>query len=133
MDAKADLSTAEAQDRDDFANRLFTDALGAFTIFSVHIGDRLGFYRALAQNPGLTSRQLAGRTGTHERYVREWLEHQATSCVLEAHGNASSAERFHVAMDRALGHFEAGGEFSPGLFAVGLQHQQNREEAVSSH
>src|SRR5580693_5835260 len=42
----------------------------------VVMGDRLGLYRGLAEGP-LTSAELAGRTGTAERYVREWLNAQA--------------------------------------------------------
>lgn len=103
MELQTNLSEAEAQDRDDFANRLFSDALGAFSIFAVHIGDRLGFYRELAQGAGLTSHELAARTGTHERYVREWLEHQAAACILEAkeNGHAESGRRFRLPPGRA--------------------------------
>lgn len=72
-----------AQDRDEFINRLFGDALGAFNIYAIHIGSQLGFYRELSRSAGLTSQELADRTGTHERYVREWLEQQAAACVLE--------------------------------------------------
>ena len=43
----------------------------------VVIGDRLGLYKAMAGAGGLTSTQLADRTGTAERYVREWLNAQA--------------------------------------------------------
>ncbi len=43
----------------------------------VVIGDKLGLYRALAGTGGLTSAELAERTGTAERYVREWLNAQA--------------------------------------------------------
>ena len=43
------------------------------------IGDRLGLYRALAAAGPLTPAELAGRTGTAERYVREWLGAQAAS------------------------------------------------------
>jgi SAM-dependent methyltransferase len=43
----------------------------------VVIGDRLGLYKAMAGAGGLTSTQLATRTGTAERYVREWLNAQA--------------------------------------------------------
>src|SRR5438876_5998168 len=43
----------------------------------VVMGDRLGFYRALAGAGPLTPAELAGRTGTAERYVREWLNAQA--------------------------------------------------------
>jgi SAM-dependent methyltransferase len=43
----------------------------------VVIGDRLGLYKAMAGAGPLTSTQLAERTGTTERYVREWLNAQA--------------------------------------------------------
>ncbi len=45
----------------------------------VLIGDRLGLYRCLAESGPMTSAALATRTGTHERYVREWLNAQAAS------------------------------------------------------
>ena len=43
----------------------------------VVIGDRLGLYKAMAGAGALTSGELAERTGTSERYVREWLNAQA--------------------------------------------------------
>ncbi|MGB2625310.1 MAG: methyltransferase domain-containing protein [Candidatus Acidiferrum sp.] len=42
----------------------------------VVIGEKLGLYKALAAHP-MTSAQLAAKTGTDERYVREWLASQA--------------------------------------------------------
>jgi ubiquinone/menaquinone biosynthesis C-methylase UbiE len=42
------------------------------------IGDKLGLFRALA-GAQLTPAELARDTGTHERYVREWLASQAAS------------------------------------------------------
>ena len=44
----------------------------------VIIGDKLGLFRALAER-AMTPSQLAEKTGTHERYVREWLSAQAAS------------------------------------------------------
>ncbi len=44
----------------------------------VLIGDKLGLYRALAGG-ALTAAELARKTGTHERYVSEWLSAQAAS------------------------------------------------------
>ena len=41
------------------------------------IGDKLGLYRAMADGGPVTSQQLAEKTGTSERYVREWLNAQA--------------------------------------------------------
>ena len=49
----------------------------------MYLGERLGLYRALAADGPATSTELAGRTGTTERYVREWLEHHAASGLLE--------------------------------------------------
>jgi 2-polyprenyl-3-methyl-5-hydroxy-6-metoxy-1,4-benzoquinol methylase len=43
----------------------------------VVMGDKLGLYSALAGSTGLTASELAERTGTAERYVREWLNAQA--------------------------------------------------------
>jgi len=43
----------------------------------VVMGDKLGLYRALAGSGGLTPAELAERSGTAERYVREWLNAQA--------------------------------------------------------
>ncbi len=64
------------------AERLFGGAIAALEIASVHIGGRLGFYQALADGGEATPAQLAGRTGTAERYVREWLEQQAVAGFL---------------------------------------------------
>lgn len=44
----------------------------------VILGDKLGLFRALAQG-SMSPAELAGKTGTHERYVREWLSAQAAS------------------------------------------------------
>jgi SAM-dependent methyltransferase len=43
----------------------------------VVIGDKLGLYRAMSGAGPLTPAELASRTGTAERYVREWLSAQA--------------------------------------------------------
>ncbi|HET8758644.1 MAG TPA: class I SAM-dependent methyltransferase [Solirubrobacteraceae bacterium] len=43
----------------------------------VVLGDQLGLYRAMAAAGALTPAELAERTGTTERYVREWLNAQA--------------------------------------------------------
>ena len=55
----------------------FVNDLGA----SVHtgmvvIGENLGLYKALATGP-MSSAELAAKTGTDERYLREWLASQA--------------------------------------------------------
>jgi SAM-dependent methyltransferase len=49
----------------------------------VVMGDRLGLYRALADAGPVTPGELAGRTDTAERYVREWLNAQAAGGYVE--------------------------------------------------
>jgi 2-polyprenyl-3-methyl-5-hydroxy-6-metoxy-1,4-benzoquinol methylase len=66
------------------AGRLFDTVLAVMDAQAVYLGDRLGYYRALADADALTSAELAGRTGTAERYVREWLEQQAVTGILTA-------------------------------------------------
>lgn len=63
----------------DVADRVFAASLGAQELAAVHAGDRLGWYRALAQHGPCTPDELAASTATHPRYVREWLEHQAAA------------------------------------------------------
>ncbi|WP_116452163.1 class I SAM-dependent methyltransferase [Blastococcus litoris] len=63
------------------ADRLVAAVTGAFEAAAVDLGDRLGWYRALAGTP-CTAPQLAARTGTHPRYAREWLEQQAVAGYL---------------------------------------------------
>src|SRR6266545_7740632 len=72
--------------RDALVERLFMNAIGAFDLFSVYVGDVLGLYRILGQKGPLTSAELADAAGVHERYAREWLEQQAASELLEVEG-----------------------------------------------
>ena len=65
------------------AERLFRDALGMFDLLTMYLGVRLGLYESLAESGWTTSTRLAERTGTFERYVREWLEQQTVSGILE--------------------------------------------------
>jgi SAM-dependent methyltransferase len=60
-----------------FVHQAVGDLAAAVSGLMVHLGDRLGLYRAMAGAGPLTSAELAARTGTHERYVREWLANQA--------------------------------------------------------
>jgi 2-polyprenyl-3-methyl-5-hydroxy-6-metoxy-1,4-benzoquinol methylase len=79
--------------RDALVERLFTNAIAAFDLFSVYLGDRLGLYRILADRGPMTSAELADAAGLHERYVREWLEQQAASDLLEPAADDDGARR----------------------------------------
>jgi SAM-dependent methyltransferase len=60
-----------------FVGQAVTDMGAAISGLLLHIGDRLGLYRAMAGAGPVTAAELAERTGTAERYVREWLGNQA--------------------------------------------------------
>jgi SAM-dependent methyltransferase len=64
------------------ADRLFESELRTLELYTIYIGERLGLYRALVEDGPANSVELAERTGTNERYVREWLEHHAASGLL---------------------------------------------------
>ncbi len=68
-----------------FVGRLVGDVGATVSSALAHIGDRLGLYRAMAGAGALTPAELAERTGTHERYVREWLNNQAAGGYVEYH------------------------------------------------
>jgi SAM-dependent methyltransferase len=59
-----------------FIGQFVTDLGAAVHAGMVVIGEKVGLYKALVGNP-MNSAQLAAKTGTDERYVREWLASQA--------------------------------------------------------
>src|SRR5205085_10916758 len=60
-----------------FLGRALVDFGATFHAALVRIGDKLGLYKALAAGGPQTSAELAKRTETTERYIREWLSAQA--------------------------------------------------------
>jgi 2-polyprenyl-3-methyl-5-hydroxy-6-metoxy-1,4-benzoquinol methylase len=92
------LVAEQAQQRDTFLGRVLESVGGAFGMLTLYIGDQLGLYEALAEGGAQTASELAARTETRERYVREWLEQQTVTGVLVTENpNAGAAERrFHL-------------------------------------
>src|SRR5262245_8514865 len=62
-----------------FVHKALGDIGSALTASLVVIGDKLGLYRAMAAAGSVTPAELAKRTGTNERSVREWLAAQAAA------------------------------------------------------
>ncbi len=60
-----------------FMGQAVSDMGGAISVPLMILGDRLGLYRAMRGAGPVTSQQLAQKTGTAERYVREWLMNNA--------------------------------------------------------
>jgi SAM-dependent methyltransferase len=68
---------------EDFVHKALGDVGSALTASLVVIGDKLGLYRAMAAAGPVSSAQLAERTDTNERSVREWLAAQAAAGYIE--------------------------------------------------
>ena len=66
-----------------FVFRAVEDVGATLNTALVVMGDRLGLYRALAGAGPLTPAELAQRTGTAERYMREWLNAQAAGAYVD--------------------------------------------------
>ncbi|MDN5858324.1 MAG: class I SAM-dependent methyltransferase [Pseudonocardia sp.] len=79
-----DTTETTSHGTDALVERLFGAVLATLDLQSVHLGDRLGYYRALAGAGGLTAAELAARTATSQRYTREWLEQQAVTGIIAA-------------------------------------------------
>jgi 2-polyprenyl-3-methyl-5-hydroxy-6-metoxy-1,4-benzoquinol methylase len=88
--AKA-ATVAATEATEALVERIFSSTVGLFDLAAVYLGDRLGFYRALAVDGAATSTELAQRTGTDERYVREWLEQQAVTDILAVDDETAAA------------------------------------------
>lgn len=66
-----------------FAFLVFSKLEGAVTAGMVHLGDRLGLYRAIADGPApMSTSTLADRLGLDERWVREWAYNQGAAKIV---------------------------------------------------
>ncbi len=66
-----------------FVEGFFGDLGAVMHAATVLVGDRLGLYRAMDDSDWHTPEQIAETTGTHTRYVHEWLAAQAASGFAE--------------------------------------------------
>ncbi len=80
-----------------FLGKAVGDLGAALSAVLMSIGDELGLYRALAKEP-LTAVELAARTGTNERYVREWLGNQTAGGYVDYD---ASADRYFLNPEQA--------------------------------
>ncbi|MHC5003500.1 MAG: class I SAM-dependent methyltransferase, partial [Planctomycetota bacterium] len=77
------MTALDGSKLDALLGRMIGDMGAAAVAPLVILGDRLGLYRALAGHGPMTTEELADRTGTTERYVREWCAAQAGSGYIE--------------------------------------------------
>jgi SAM-dependent methyltransferase len=93
MAIQDELTATELDRRDALAGRLGEATNAVFDLYSVYLGERLGLYHELAEHGPLSAGELAGRTATDRRQVREWLEQQAITGILDVAADGSADER----------------------------------------
>lgn len=89
-------TTTTASTAETYAERLFTATLGAYESLSVYAGLRLGWFASLAADGPATSAELATRTGTQERYCREFCEMQAGLGTLSVESGSTATGRVYA-------------------------------------
>jgi 2-polyprenyl-3-methyl-5-hydroxy-6-metoxy-1,4-benzoquinol methylase len=65
----------------------------------VYVGQKLGLFKAMAEAGPVTAAELAQKTSTNERYIREWLINQAASGYVEYD---SQAQRYSLSPEQAV-------------------------------
>jgi SAM-dependent methyltransferase len=102
----------------DFVLRAVGEVGATLNAALVVMGDKLGLYQALAQAGPLTPDELAERTGTAERYIREWLNAQAAGDFVNYDPETG---RYFLPPEQAMALTDPGSPaYIPGIFQVAL-------------
>ncbi len=113
-----DQTALDPQKLEQFVFRAVDEVGATLNAALVVMGDKLGLYRALADAGGLTPPELAEKTGTAERYVREWLGAQAAGGYVEydpATGRYTLPPEQAVALTD-----ESSPAYLPGFFQIAI-------------
>ena len=101
---------------DEFLGKVVGDVGAAMSAALVVVGDELGLWRALASSGPQSPAELARCSGTHERYIREWLNAMAAGGYV---AYDKEAQTYHLEPEQAVALADASSPaFVPGLFQV---------------
>jgi SAM-dependent methyltransferase len=99
-----------------FMEKMVGDLGAAMGAALVIVGDKLGLYKAMAGAGAISSTDLAAKTATDERYVREWLAAQAAAGYIEYD---SASQHFTLPPEQELVFAVEGSPvFMPGAFEI---------------
>lgn len=99
-----------------FMHRAVGDMGAAMHAVLIVLGDKLGLYKAMGDGRPVTPAELASRTGTSERYVREWLNANAASGYI---AYDADSQRYTLPPEQALAlAVENSPVFLPGAFQI---------------
>lgn len=109
--------TISEQKLNDFMSRFVADLGAVMHAATVVVGDQLGLYKALSNGP-CDVEELAHRTSTDARYLREWLSAQAASGYVEYD---AQTHLFNLNEEQAFALAEEGSPaFIPGAFQIAV-------------
>jgi len=123
------MSTEQTTDEaklNEFMGRFVGDLGAALSAALVVIGDRLGLYRAMADSQPVNAEELARRTDTDARYVREWLCNQAAGGYVTYDAPSGS---FSLSPEQSLALAQEGSPaFVPGAFQLATSLVKDEEK-----
>ncbi len=122
--------TVDQAKLDQFMGRFVGDLGATMSAALVVIGDRLGLYRAMADGELVSAEELAQRTGTDARYVREWLSNQAAGGYVTYEPEQDS---FFLAPEQSLALAQEGSPaFVPGAFQLATSLIKDEEKIAQA-
>jgi SAM-dependent methyltransferase len=96
----------------------------------VVMGDRLGYYQALADHGPTTPAELAERTSTDQHYTREWLNAQAAGGFVEYD---ASTGRYTLPPEQTVAMTDPNSPaYLPGFFQIALGTVQHTTETIEA-
>jgi 2-polyprenyl-3-methyl-5-hydroxy-6-metoxy-1,4-benzoquinol methylase len=114
----------------EFLGKAIVDFGATFNAALIRIGDKLGLYKALAAGGPQTPAELAKKTGTVERYVREWLSAQAAGGYVTYDPGAA---KFYLTEEQAFAMADENSPaFLPGAFQVALAATRAEEQLTQN-
>jgi SAM-dependent methyltransferase len=118
MATVAEPAGLDGQKLMDFVFRAVDEVGATLNAALVVMGDKLGLYRSMAGAGAITPAELAKRTGTTERYVREWLNAQAAGGYVEYD---PATERYTLPPEQTVALTdETSPAYLPGFFQIAL-------------
>src|SRR5437016_1140813 len=118
MATVAESPVLDGQKLEQFVFRAVDEVGATLNAALVVMGDKLGLYRALAGAGPLTPAELAERTGTAERYVREWLNAQAAGGYVDYDPDSA---RYTLPPEQTVALTDADSPaYLPGFFQIAL-------------
>ena len=120
----AEATQVDREKLEIYLKQVSQQVMAGFNCSLSHVGDKLGLYRKLRDNGPVTSMEFAEATGLHERWLREWLRHQA--CVGQIDYSADD-DSFSLSPEAAVVLCD---DENPFYFAAGFQAVVATHEAV---